>query len=129
MDCGHCYFHVSAPGSPLGTCISGFHGSVHLGCRSARKAGRACPLSFVANSRQVPVYSVHVDMEFAAGPWPVKMGGCTLALINSSSNLIKSPRLNLYPTAFFACARTFAQRFLAALLILALPAADRTRFF
>jgi hypothetical protein len=31
-------------------------------------------------------------------------------------------------TAFFACAFTFAQRFLAALEIFALPAADRTRF-
>src|SRR6202034_4932156 len=31
-------------------------------------------------------------------------------------------------TAFFACARTFAQRFLAALAIFARPASDSTRF-
>src|SRR6266478_5003298 len=34
-----------------------------------------------------------------------------------------------YPAAFFACARTFAQRFFAAFAIFALPAADSTRFF
>src|SRR5580704_783332 len=34
-----------------------------------------------------------------------------------------------YPAAFFACARNFAHRFLAACPILALAAAERTRFF
>jgi hypothetical protein len=34
-----------------------------------------------------------------------------------------------YPATFFACARNFAHRFLAALPILPLAAADKTRFF
>jgi hypothetical protein len=37
--------------------------------------------------------------------------------------------LKNYPATFFVCARNFAQRFLAALPIFALAAADRTRFF
>ena len=36
---------------------------------------------------------------------------------------------NLAESYFFALARTFAQRFLAAAAIFALPAADKTRFF
>ncbi len=38
-------------GSHLGACISGFHGCVHLGCRSTRKVGRTCALVFC---RQFP---------------------------------------------------------------------------
>src|SRR5580704_9736162 len=34
-----------------------------------------------------------------------------------------------YPATFFACFLTFAHRFFAPLIIAALPAADRTRFF
>ena len=60
---GQCYSHVSAPGSHLGACIFGFHGYVHLGCRSARKAGRACALVFRRQFPSTPSMRRPVDVK------------------------------------------------------------------
>jgi len=60
-----------------------------------------------------------------------RLAAGTAYLLDSTSNhrLHHETGPSDHPATFFACARTFAQRFFAAFAIFALPAADSTRFF
>ena len=58
---------------------------------------------------------------------PLKAMVIAAALLRGGAMLCVG--LTIYPATFFACARNFAHRFFVALPILALAAADKTRFF
>jgi hypothetical protein len=76
------------------------------------------------NSRPMYLYSSHRSIVRAIESYIVPFEG--RACETTHSTISAGGRYQA--TAFFACALIFAQRFLAAFEILALPAADNTRF-
>src|SRR6202045_4163471 len=100
MDCGHSYSCLSAPGSYLGACIFGLHDFVRLRCCSARKAGRACALVFIPNSRCLLLNARTGDGATTASPVALRE-----AAENATFTLSEAACGRLEPRATRRCGR------------------------